>query len=61
MEDAVFIISNLEEHSSSSSHVSVDEVLEDEQLKIPDEAFEGDLFLEPQMKYQADDAAVYVF
>ena len=56
------ILENLEGYVSDSRPVTVDEVLEDEQLDIPEEYFEGDYLLEPHMKYAAaDGAAVYVF
>ena len=55
------ISDNLAEHSNSSLHLTVREILEDEQLEISREKFEGDRVFEPLNKYVVDEAAVFTF
>lgn len=52
---------NLSSNSLNSQKLSVNDVLEDDQLDVPEECFEGDYLLEPQLKYSSGDAAVYMF
>ena len=55
------ILINLSDNALRSRPISAEDVLEDDQLDVPQEYFEGDRILEPRQKYSSDEAAVYVF
>jgi len=53
------ILGSLIEYADSSRHLTVDEILGDEQLDVSTEMFRGDQVFEPLNKYSFDEAAVY--
>ena len=55
------ILGNLIEYADSSRHLTVDEILGDEQLDVSTEMFRGDRVFDPLNKYNFDEAAVYTF
>lgn len=52
---------NLNEYSDGRKILDEKDILEEERLEIPDECFKGEIILEPEEKYIADEAAVYTF
>ncbi len=55
------ILRNLSEYSDSQRHINREFIEQDEQIKVPEECFEGDYIIEPLQKFNTDNVAVYVF